>query len=149
MVCREVQFGVDVQVIFHLRSVGDVESHAGEDVDDFILHDGKRVARAQSDGIGRACQVQFVAAVVLALESFFQCSDALLGALLQFVELYAHLFLVLRGHVPEVCHQFVDGALLTEVFDTQRFQFLRAVGLHGLHLRQELFNLCYHVSCLF
>ena len=130
----EVQLRVDVEVILHLGTVGDVEAHAGEYVDDLVLHDGERMTCAQSDGVSRAGQVEFVAAVVLTLEHLFQGGDALLRALFQFVELHADLLFLFSRHIAEVRHQFTDDPFLAEVFDAQCFQFLGTVGLQGLYL---------------
>lgn len=57
MVGSEIHLGEDVVVVFHLRSVGQYESHAREDVDDLVGDDGQRVARTKLDGVGSTCQV--------------------------------------------------------------------------------------------
>ena len=44
MVFGKIHGGEYVPVVFHFRSVGDVESHTGKYIDDFVSHDGKRMA---------------------------------------------------------------------------------------------------------
>ena len=149
MVGGEVQLGIHVQVVLHLGAVGNVEAHAREDVDDFVLDDGQGVACAQRGGVGGACQVQVVATRVLAFELLLQGVDFLLCLVLELVQLHAHFLFLVGGHASEVGHQFVDGTLLAEVFDAECLQFFGVGGRQCFHFLQKLVDFSYHIVVVF
>ena len=128
MVGSKVHLGEHVQVVFHLRAVGQYEAHAREDVDDLVLHDGQRMAGAQLDGVGRARQVDVVALRLSRLQVLAQAVDAVEGHLFQFVDAYSHRFLLIGGHIAEVLHQGVDLAFLAQVLQSQGLYFLSVRG---------------------
>ena len=117
MVGCEVHRAEHVPVVLNLRTVGQREAQAGEDVDDFLLDDGQRVARAQADGVGRTRQVQFVARLVVGGELFAQGVDLFLGGGLQLVQLHADFALGFGRHGAEVRHEVVYQTFLAQVFD--------------------------------
>ena len=134
-----------VPVVFHFRTVGDVESHTGEYVDDFILDDAERVTCSQFYGIGRTGKVEVVATVVLTFELFFESAYLFLRFVLKFVQTHADFFFEFGGYVAEVRHQFVNGSLLAEVLDAQCFQFLGVSGFQCFYFLQKLVDFSYHI----
>ena len=151
VVFGEVHRREHVPVVLHLGTIGQGEAHAGEDVDDLVLHDGERVACAQLYGVGRTGEVHLGSTAVVGLEGLFEFGDALCSAGLQCVESHAHLFLLLGRHVTEVGHQVIDGALLAQILDAQCFQLFCAIGGEGFDLSHECFYLAYHndICCFF
>ena len=51
MVGSEVHLGEDMEIVFHLGTVGQYEAHATEDVDDLVGDDGQRMACAKGNGV--------------------------------------------------------------------------------------------------
>ena len=137
MVGGEVHLGEDVEVVLHLGSVGQHEAHAREDVDDFVGHDGQRVARAELDGVGGARQVHLLVARLLGLTLLAQLVDALQCHLLQLVDLHAHGLLLVGSHVTEIVHQGGNLALLAEVLQAELLYFFCVLGTQLLHFFQQ------------
>ena len=137
----EVQHREHVQVVVDFRPLGQRESHALEDVDDFVLHDGERMARAQRNGVGRAREVDVLglARGSRCLHLLLQRIDVVESLLFQLVELDAHGFLLVGSHVAEVRHQRVDFALAAQVFQTKLFNLLGAVGRQAADFLQQCF----------
>ena len=145
MIFGKVECGEHMPVIFYFRTFGNVESQTGKDVNDFVAHNGKRMACAQLHGISRTGQVEIVLSVVLVVELFFQCVDFFLCFCFQLVELHADFFFLFGSHIAEICHQVIDGSFLAEVFDAQSFEFFGIGGFQGPHLFKKLINLSYHI----
>ena len=118
MVGGEVHLRKHVEVVLHLWSVGQYESHAGEDIDDLVGDDGQWVARAELYGVGCARQVEALVARLLGLALFAQLVDALGGHCLQFINFHAHRLFLVGGYVAEVVHQGRDLTLAAEVFQS-------------------------------
>ena len=64
MVVGEVHGREHVPVVFHFGSLGERESEAGEDVNDFVLHQAERVPGAQRKRIAGAGDVDGVVHLV-------------------------------------------------------------------------------------
>ena len=140
MVGGEVQLGEHVQVVVDLRTFGQRESHALEDVDDLVLHDGQRVACAQLDGVGRTREVEVVGFLGSVLQLLLQGVDVVEGELLQFVDLHADGLLVLGCHIAEVLHQRINLTLAAEVFQTQLFNLFCIRCGQGAHFFEKCFD---------
>ena len=105
MVVGKVHAAIYVPVVFHLRSLGQREAQAAEDIHYLVLHDGERVACAQCDGVGGACQVHVRTCCLLGGGTALQCVYLVEGGILKLIELHAKLLLHVGRHIAEVCHQ--------------------------------------------
>ena len=134
-----------MQVVVDFRTFGQGEAHSREDVDNLVLHDGQRMARAKAHRVGGACQVKVVLAVGLSLHLFLQFVDTLLCQLLQFIDFDADDLFLVSGYIAEVGHQLGDFTLLAEVLQTQLFYFVGVLCRNGAHFLEQAFNLLeYH-----
>ena len=112
----KVEHGKHVLVVVHLGTVGEGEAHTREDVDDFVLDDSQRVARAKGDGVGSTGEVYMTTAVLGILNLLFQFVYLALYGLLQFVDFHTHRLFLVGGDISEFCHKGGDGAFLAQVF---------------------------------
>ena len=150
MVGGEIQRREDVPVIFHLGSVGDGEAKAREDVDNFVLHDGERMARAERGGVGRAGEVEAAVVVLLGCHASAQLREFFLQGRLQLVKLHAYFPLLVGCHVAEFRHQAVYHAFLAQIFYAQLLKRLRVGGFQSRHLaEQRLYLLFQHKYAVF
>ena len=145
MVGGKVHLGEHVVVVFHLGAVGKDKAHARENVDNLIGDDGERMAGTQLDGVGGACQVQTVVLGVGGLKLLLQGGQPFGGGLFQFVDLHAHLFFLLGGHISEISHQGTDDTLFAEILQSQSLQF---GGVGGVHVSYFFEKFCYSVKHL-
>ena len=104
-------------VIFHFRTVGDVETHTGKYIDNFVFNDAERMTCSQFYGIGRTGEVEIITTVVLAFKLLFQGADLFLRFVFELVQTHTYFFFEFGRYVAEVGHQFIDGSFLAEVFD--------------------------------
>ena len=133
----KVHTGEHMQVVLYLGTVGQHESHATEDIDNLVGHNGQGVACTQLDGVGRACQVDGLVARLLCGACLAQGVDTVCDALFQFVDFHAHLFLLFCGHVAEVLHQLVQFTILTQVLQSELLYFLSILCLQRVNLLKE------------
>ena len=139
MVGGKVHLGEHMQVVFHLRSVGQHESHAREYVDDFVPDDGQRMACAHLDGVGRARQVDVVVLGFCRSRLFAKRVNLVEGSLFQLVDFNTHGLLLVGSHVAEVGHQGVDFTFLAEVLQSELFNFLCIRGGQSVYFFQKCF----------
>ena len=124
-------------VILHFRTVGHGEAKTREDVDNFVLHDGERVARAQSDGVRRAGKVNVGMVGFLASQRLAKRVDLVLQGCLQFVDFHAHLTLLLGGNFTELSHEVVNETFLAQIFDAKRLKGLLIGSLQFSHFLEQ------------
>ena len=105
MVGGKVHLREDMQVVFHFRTVGKGETHALENVDNLIGHNGYGMTGAKTNGVGRAGEVDVVVTLVGRGNLLAERIDMVGGSLLQFVNLHAHFTLLLGSNGAEVGHQ--------------------------------------------
>ena len=141
MVGSKVQLREHVQIVINLRSLSQREAHALENVDNLVLHDGQRMASAQLDGVGSACQVYVVCRVLGCLALLPELVDASRCQLFQFVNLHSDSFLLVGSHVAEVLHQGIDLAFFAQVFQPELFNLPGIVGRNGADFPQHCLNL--------
>ena len=128
MVGSEVHLCEHVEVVFHLRTIGEDKAHAREDIDDLVGDDRQRMTRTELDGVGCARQVEGLFARLLRLTLLTQLVDALGGECLQFIDLHADGLLLVGSNVAEVVHQGCDLTFLAEIFQSELFHFLGVLG---------------------
>ena len=133
----EVELGEDVEVVVDFGSFGKGESHALEDVNNLVLHDVERMARAEGYGVGRAREVDVVADGVGSLELLFELVDFVECFLLEFVDFDAHGLFLFGRHVAEVGHEGVDFTFLAEIFQSELFDFLGIFGRERAYFFQK------------
>ena len=147
MVGGKVHLGEHMEVVFHLRTVGQHKAHARENVDNLILHDGQRVACAQFDRVGRAGKVDVVALSLGSSEVVAQRVDFVEGHLFQFVDTNAHSFLLVGSHVSEILHQCVNLTFLAQIFQSQSLNILGIRCREFADFFQQLFYFIkYHIT---
>ena len=141
VVGREVEHGEDVLVVVNLWAVVEREAHALEYLYYLVLNDGKRMARAKVDGVGGARQVEAFLARLRGLHGLAQLVDFLRGHLLELVDLYSELLLLVLCHGAELVHELAYLTFLAQVFYPELFHVFRV-------LRGELRNLFQEVVYL-
>ena len=104
MVFRKVHGREYMPVVFDFRSVCDVETHSGKNIDDFVLHDCERMACTKFHRISRTGQIQSVATVVLVFKLLFQRIDFILRFRFQFIQPHADFLFLLSRYVAKICH---------------------------------------------
>ena len=145
MISGEVHLGEHMEVVFHLRTVGQHKSHTLEDIDDLIAYDGQRVTCSQLDGVGRTCQVNDVALVLSGGQLLTQTVDAFSGFLLQLVDLHTNGLLLVSSHITEFLHQCIDLTFLAQVFQAQSLYFLCIGSREFVHFLEKFFySVKYH-----
>ena len=137
MVGSEVHLGEHVEVVFHFWTVSQYESHAREDVDDFVGDNGQRMACAELDRVGGTCEVNQFVARFLCLALFAQLVDALCSERLELVDFHAHLFFLVCRHVTEIIHQGSNFALFAKVLQSELFDFFSILGAQRLYFLKE------------
>ena len=146
MVVGEVHGTVDVPVVLHLGSLGEGESQTGEDVDNLVLDNGQRMARAQGDGVRSASQVDVVRHGLLCGSGSLEFVDALCGASLEFIDAHAEFFLQFGRHGTEVIHEAADFTFLAKILNAQGFGFLRGCSLKCIDFFEQLLDFFEHIS---
>ena len=109
------------------------EAHALEDVDDFVAHDGERVARAQGYRVCRAREVELLARGLLGLDLFAKLVDLVLGVLLQLVYFNADSLLLVGRHIAEISHEGVDFAFLAQILQAKLLHFVGVLRRERTH----------------
>ena len=124
MVGSKVHLCEHMQIVLYFGTVCQDKAHSREDVDNLVGHDGQRMARTQSNGVGRTCQVDAFVVAFLSGTIFAQLVDALCSQRLQLVDLHADLFFLVSRYFAEIVHQERNLAFLTQVFKAQLLYFL-------------------------
>ena len=144
MIFGKVHCAKHMPVVFDLRTVGERKAHASEDVDDLLLHERERVACSQSDGVGRARQVQCGVIVLRRRQLLLQGVETVLERRFELVEVDAHLLLLVGSHVAELRHKLVHLSFLAQEFEAQLFELLFVLGLQLSHAAEQCFDFFYH-----
>ena len=124
MVGRKVEHGEHVFVIIYLRTIGQHEAHARENVDDVVGDNGKWMARAQLNGVGGAREVDVVTSGLGLFQLLPQLVDAGDGSLLELVDLDADRLFLFGGDIVEIGHEGIDFTFLTKIFQAKLFNLL-------------------------
>ena len=140
----EIHRAEHVPVVLDFRSAGQRESHTSEDVDDFLLHQRERVTRTQTNGVGRAREIQRGVILLGRRQLLFQRVETLLERRFELIEVDAHLFLLVCSHVAEVGHELVHLSFLTQKFEAQGFELLFVLGFQLIHSGEQCFDFFYH-----
>ena len=124
MICCKVQHGENVLVIVNLRAVCQNKAHALEYFDDFILDNCQRMTRSKSDRIGCAGEVYVIPLCLFFGKFFPQTVDFVGCRLLEFIDFYTDILLLVCCNVAEISHKSVDFTFLAKIFKTQLFYVL-------------------------
>ena len=130
---------MSVQIVVDFRPLGQREAHALENVDNLVLHDGQRMARTQTNRVGRTRQVDVVGLVATTLQLLLERVDMVESQLFQLVDFHSDHLLLLGSHIAEIRHQRVDFALSAEVFQTQLFNFFGTCRRQSADFLQQCF----------
>ena len=145
VVVGKVHRAKHVPVVFHLRTIGEGEAHATEDVDEFLLDEREGVACAERDGVGRSGEVEVAVVFLSGGQLCFEFVEAGLQGVFEFVDAHAYFAFLLRSHVAEVSHELIDQALLTEVFQSKCFELFFVLSDEFGHFGENVVDFANHI----
>ena len=149
MVVGKVQTAVHMPVVLHFGTFRQGEAETAEDVDNLVLDNRKRMARAEGNGIRRAGEVlRSFSAAGGSSGTLLQGVNLVVCKRLQFIYSHAHLFLQFGRHAPEVVHQLCYLTFLAQILDAQGFCFLGIFGLKVSNFLHQTLYFLYHTVVL-
>ena len=145
MVVGKVESTIDMPVILDLRTFGNREAKASEDVDDLLLDKAQRMTSAHLIRISRTGKVDAVVDMVFLLVLVLESLELLCSSSLECIEFLTDLALLLWSHIAEIVHKRRDRTLLAQILDAQSLDLFCILGMKAFNFGHQLIDFLYHI----
>lgn len=114
----KIQRRENMPVVLYFGTLGNRETQPAEDVAYLVLYQRERMSRAQRNRVGCASEVDILLVGVSLFEFAFQLVKFFDSTLFQFIQLLAHLSLLVGSYGSEIVEKLRNFSFFTEVFYT-------------------------------